>query len=62
MGAAVAFYTIFAIAPLFILVLALAGAMFGHILCATLRACNTAPSAPKAILLVRALSRPVVKP
>lgn len=30
MGAAVAFYTIFAIAPLFILVLALAGVMFGH--------------------------------
>jgi membrane protein len=30
MGAAVAFYTIFAIAPLFILVLALAGLMFGH--------------------------------
>lgn len=29
LGAAVAFYTIFAIAPLFILVLALAGAMFG---------------------------------
>jgi membrane protein len=29
MGAAVAFYTIFAIAPLFILVLALAGAIFG---------------------------------
>lgn len=30
MGAAVAFYTTFAIAPLFILVLALAGAVFGH--------------------------------
>lgn len=30
MGAAVAFYTIFAIAPLFILVLALAGLLFGH--------------------------------
>src|ERR1700739_1154534 len=30
MGAAVAFYTIFAIAPLFILVLALAGVVFGH--------------------------------
>jgi membrane protein len=30
LGAAVAFYTIFAIAPLFILVLALAGFMFGH--------------------------------
>ena len=30
MGAAVAFYTIFAIAPLFILVLALAGLIFGH--------------------------------
>ncbi len=30
MGAAVAFYTIFAIAPLFILVLALAGVLFGH--------------------------------
>ncbi|MGH8022593.1 MAG: YihY/virulence factor BrkB family protein [Limisphaerales bacterium] len=30
MGAAVAFYTIFAIAPLFILVLALAGFFFGH--------------------------------
>jgi membrane protein len=30
MGAAVAFYTIFAIAPLFILVLALAGFLFGH--------------------------------
>lgn len=30
MGAAVAFYTIFAIAPLFILVLALAGVIFGH--------------------------------
>lgn len=30
MGAAVAFYCIFAIAPLFILVLALAGAVFGH--------------------------------
>lgn len=30
MGAAVAFYTIFAIAPLFILVLALAGILFGH--------------------------------
>src|ERR1700734_1744226 len=30
MGAAVAFYTIFAIAPLFILVLALTGVMFGH--------------------------------
>ncbi|HEV2453975.1 MAG TPA: YihY/virulence factor BrkB family protein [Verrucomicrobiae bacterium] len=30
MGAAVAFYTIFAIAPLFILVLALAGLMFGR--------------------------------
>ena len=30
MGAAVAFYTIFAIAPLFILVLALAGTVFGH--------------------------------
>lgn len=30
LGAAVAFYTIFAIAPLFILVLALAGALFGH--------------------------------
>lgn len=30
MGAAVAFYTIFAIAPLFILVLALAGFIFGH--------------------------------
>jgi membrane protein len=29
MGAAVAFYTIFAIAPLFILVLALAGVLFG---------------------------------
>ncbi|HEY1790266.1 MAG TPA: YihY/virulence factor BrkB family protein [Verrucomicrobiae bacterium] len=29
-GAAVAFYTIFAIAPLFILVLALAGILFGH--------------------------------
>lgn len=29
MGAAIAFYTIFAIAPLFMLVLALAGAMFG---------------------------------
>jgi membrane protein len=29
-GAAVAFYTIFAIAPLFILVLALAGVLFGH--------------------------------
>lgn len=30
MGAAVAFYTIFAIAPLLILVLALAGVLFGH--------------------------------
>ena len=30
MGAAVAFYTIFAIAPLFILVLAFAGVLFGH--------------------------------
>lgn len=30
MGAAVAFYTIFAIAPLFILVVALAGIFFGH--------------------------------
>src|ERR1700744_274753 len=30
MGAAIAFYTIFAIAPLFILVLALAGFLFGH--------------------------------
>lgn len=30
MGAAVAFYTIFAIAPLFILTLALAGVVFGH--------------------------------
>jgi membrane protein len=30
MGAAVAFYTIFAIAPLFVLVLALAGVLFGH--------------------------------
>jgi membrane protein len=30
LGAAVAFYTIFAIAPLFILVLALAGILFGH--------------------------------
>ena len=30
MGAAIAFYTIFAIAPLFILVLALAGILFGH--------------------------------
>jgi uncharacterized BrkB/YihY/UPF0761 family membrane protein len=30
MGAAVAFYTIFAIAPLLILVLALAGILFGH--------------------------------
>src|ERR1700722_2333370 len=30
MGAAIAFYTIFAIAPLFILVLALAGVLFGH--------------------------------
>lgn len=30
MGAAVAFYTIFAIAPLFILVLAIAGILFGH--------------------------------
>src|ERR1700753_1717408 len=30
MGAAIAFYTIFAIAPLFILVLVLAGFLFGH--------------------------------
>lgn len=30
MGAAIAFYTIFAIAPLFIFVLALAGLLFGH--------------------------------
>jgi membrane protein len=29
MGAAIAFYTIFATAPLFLLVLALAGALFG---------------------------------